>query len=86
MQSLPYELRALEAALAVMVKILEREVRALEDALAPGQHCHARPALLLYGTRTALHHHTIVYFCTILLGIAGGGKSGGLWDEGVVQG
>lgn len=35
MQSLPYELRALEAALAVMVKILEREVRALEDALAP---------------------------------------------------
>ncbi|GAB4818599.1 hypothetical protein N2152v2_005645 [Parachlorella kessleri] len=35
MQSLPYELRALEAALSTVAKILEREVKSLEDTLAP---------------------------------------------------
>ena len=37
MQSLPYELRALEAALSTVAKILEREVKSLEDTLAPGE-------------------------------------------------
>lgn len=36
-QAMPYELRALEAALLVLVKILQHEVAALESTTLPGE-------------------------------------------------
>lgn len=36
LQAMPYELRALEAALLVLVKILQHEVAALESTTLPG--------------------------------------------------